>query len=161
MKNLKEAYRPGIFEKYRLDEKVNIDDEEAFAMTRLLARKEGLFVGMSSGAAMVIACRVAESMKDGVVVVIFPDGGERYLSTPLFTVKERVELNLFNTMSRSKEPFEPIVPGKASVYSCGPAAHARMQLGECRRFVFADLLCRYLEYRDYSVNHVINITVSK
>ncbi len=158
LKNLKEAYRPGIFDGKRLDKKVNIDDEEAFEMTRRLAKKEGLFVGMSSGAAMVIACKEAEHMTDGVIVTIFPDGGERYLSTPLFTVREKVDLKLFNTLSRSKEPFEPIVPGKVSIYSCGPTAHARMQLGECRRFVFADLLNRYLDFRDYSVKHIINIT---
>jgi cysteinyl-tRNA synthetase len=158
LKNLKEAYRPGIFEGSRLDKKINIDDEEAFEMTRKLARHEGLFVGMSSGAAMVIACKEAELIADGIIVVIFPDGGERYLSTPLFTVSEKVDFKLFNTLSRSKEPFEPIVPGKVSIYSCGPTAHARMQLGECRRFVFADLLCRYLDYRNYSVKHVINIT---
>ncbi len=44
------------------------------------------------------------------------------------------------------------------MYSCGPTVHDRMHIGECRRFVFADLLFRYLQYRDYSVTHVINIT---
>jgi len=91
-------------------------------------------------------------------VVILPDSGERYLSTPLFTVREKVDLKLFNTMSRSKEPFEPMVPGKVSMYSCGPTAYARMNPGECRRMVFADLLCRYLEFRGYAVKHIMNIT---
>ncbi|MCP4106247.1 MAG: cysteine--tRNA ligase [Desulfobacteraceae bacterium] len=158
LKNVKESYCPEIFEKERLDEKINIDDEEAFEMTRRLAREEGIFVGMSSGAAMVIARKKAECMEQGVIVVIFPDGGERYLSTPLFTVQEKVDLKLFNTMSRTKELFEPSLPGKASVYSCGPTAHARLHSGECRRFVFSDLLCRYLEYREYSVTHIMNIT---
>ena len=158
LKNMKEAYRPEIFEKERIDEIVNIDDEEAFEMTRRLARDEGVFVGMSSGAAMVIARKEAEIMAEGTIVVIFPDGGERYLSTPLFEEREKIDLKLFNTMSRSKEPFEPILPGKVSIYSCGPTAHDRMHPGECRRFVFSDLLCRYLEYRGYSVKHVINIT---
>jgi cysteinyl-tRNA synthetase len=158
LKNLKEAYQPEIFEKYRLDEKINVDDEEAFEMARLLAKQEGIFVGMSSGAAMVIARREAESMTNGTVVVIFPDGGERYLSTPLFAVQEKADVRLFNTLSRKIEPLEPTVPGKVSVYSCGPTAHARMHPGECRRFVFADLLCRYLEYRGYSVKHILNIS---
>ncbi len=158
LKNMKEAYRPEIFEKDRLDKKINIDDEDAYEMTRQLARKEGVFVGMSSGAAMAIAAREAEAMDDGVLVVVFPDGGERYLSTPLFTVREKVDLRLFNTLSRSKETFEPLRPGKASVYSCGPTAHARMHLGEWRRFVFSDLLCRYLEFRGYDVTHIMNIT---
>ena len=158
LKNMKEAYRPEIFEKKRLDEIVNIDDEEAFEMTRRLAKEEGLFVGMSSGAAMVIAQKQSEVMAEGTIVTIFPDGGERYLSTSLFAVQEKVGLKLFNTMGRSKEPFEPLIPGKVSMYSCGPTAHARMHVGECRRFVFSDLLCRFLEFRGYAVTHIMNIT---
>ena len=57
LKNMKEAYCPGIFEKQRLDKKINIDDEEAFEMARNLARTEGLLVGMSSGAAMAVALK--------------------------------------------------------------------------------------------------------
>jgi len=158
LKNMKEAYCPEIFEKARLDKKVNIDDEAAFEMTRRLAREEGLFVGMSSGAAMVVAIKEAAAVSEGTIVVILPDSGERYLSTPLFTVRETIDLKLFNTMSRSKEPFEPMVPGKVSIYSCGPTAHARMNPVECRRMVFADLLCRYLEFRGYAVKHIMNIT---
>ncbi len=158
LKNMKEAYCPGIFDKSRLDQKINIDDEEAFDMTRRLAREEGLLVGMSSGAAMAIAVQQARTMTSGTLVVILPDSGERYLSTPLFVVKEKVNLKLFNTMSRAKEPFEPLVPGKVSVYTCGPTAHAPIHLGEMRRFIVADLLCRYLAYRGYAVKHVMNIT---
>jgi len=158
LKNMKEAYRPEIFEKNLLDEIVNIDDEEAFEMTRRLAREEGIFVGMSSGAALVIARKKAEELTQGTIVVIFPDGGERYLSTELFAVKEKISLKLFNTLSRSKESFEPLLPGKVTQYSCGPTAHAKMHLGECRRFIFSDLLCRYLEYRGYDVTHIMNIT---
>jgi cysteinyl-tRNA synthetase len=158
LKNMKEAYCPEIFEKQRLDKKVNIDDEEAYEMTRRLAKEEGLFVGMSSGAAMTVARKEAAILGKGTVVVVLPDGGERYLSTPLFTVKDKFVLKLFNTMSRKKEPFEPTVPGTATVYSCGPTAHARMHVAEIRRFLFSDLLCRYLEYRDYTVRHIMNIT---
>ncbi len=158
LKNLKEAYRPEIFEKHLLDVKVNVDDEEAFEMTRRLGREEGLFVGMSSGAAMIIAAREAEKMESGAIVMIFPDSGERYLSTPLFAVKKKADIQLFNTMCRSRAPFEPIREGRASVYTCGPTANKRIHLGECRRFVFSDLLCRYLEYRGLRVNHVMNIT---
>jgi cysteinyl-tRNA synthetase len=158
LKNMKEAYCPEIYEKNRLDKKVNIEDEEAFEITRRLAKEEGLFVGMSSGAAMAMAMREAAAIDKGTIVVLFPDGGERYLSTTVFAVKEKINLKLFNTLSRTKEQFEPIVPGKVSMYSCGPTAHARMHVGECRRFVFSDLLCRYLEFRGYSVKHIMNIT---
>jgi cysteinyl-tRNA synthetase len=158
LKNLKEAYCPEIFDKKRLDKKVNVEDEEAYEMARQLARREGIFVGMSSGAAMVAARNEAAAMKDGVIVVILPDGGERYLSTSLFAVQEKASLCLFNMLHRKKEAFNPIVPGSVSIYTCGPTAHARMHLSECRRFVSAELLRSYLAYRGFKVNHVINIT---
>ena len=158
LKNMKEAYCPGIFEKQRLDKKVNIDDEEAFEMARSLAKTEGLLVGMSSGAAMAAALKEARQMHAGTVVVLLPDGGERYLSTSLFNVPEDIGLKLYNTLSKCKEPFEPVVAGNVSLYSYGPAAHARMHIGEMRRYVFADLLSRYLRFRGYHVQHVMNIT---
>ena len=158
LKNMKEAYQPEIFEKRRLDEKVNVEDEPAFEMTRRLAREEGLMVGMSSGAAMVVAADLARTLESGTLVVLFPDGGERYLSTPLFDVQEKIELALFNTMTRKKERFLPINPGKVAMYACGPTAHARMHVGEARRFVFTDLLARYLAYRGFAVKQVMNIT---
>jgi cysteinyl-tRNA synthetase len=157
LKNMKEAYCPEIFEKERLDQKLNVADEDAYEMARRLAREEGIFVGMSSGAAMVAACRVAAKMAAGTLVVLFPDNGERYLSTSLFAVREAVTLKLFNSMSRKKEAFEPQTPGKVNIYSCGPTAHTRIHLGELRRIVFADLLCRYLESRGYAVNHLTDI----
>ena len=158
LKNMKEAYQPEIFEKRLLDEKVNVEDEPAFEMTRRLAREEGLMVGMSSGAAMVVAAEIAQTLEQGTLVVIFPDGGERYLSTPLFAVQEKNDLKLFNTMTRKKELFLPVNPGKVSMYACGPTAHARMHVGEGRRFIFSDLLARYLAYRGYTVKQVMNIT---
>ncbi len=158
LKNMREAYQPEIFEKQLLDEKINIEDEPAFEMTRRLAREEGLMVGMSSGAAMVVAARLAGTLDSGTVVVVFPDGGERYLSTSLFSVQEKIDLSIFNTMTRKKEHFEPITPGKVSIYACGPTAHARMHVGEGRRFVFADLLARYFTFRGFAVKQVMNIT---
>jgi cysteinyl-tRNA synthetase len=158
LKNMKEAYCPGIFEKQRLDNKINIDDEEAFEMARSLARTEGLLVGMSSGAAMAVALKEAQQMNAGTVVVVLPDGGERYLSTSLFTVREDVGLKLNNTLSKRKETFEPFVPGNVSLYSYGPTIHTRMHIGEMRRYVFADQLSRYLRYRGYRVRHVVNIS---
>ena len=158
LKNLKESYVPEIYDKTALDEKIYVDDEEAFDMARRLAKEEGLFVGMSSGAAMAIACKKAMELKEGVIAVLLPDSGERYLSTTLFAVKEKSGLNLYNTVSRSKESFIPMKPGKAGMYSCGPTANEPMGLGHCRRFVFADLLSRYLTYKGLDVTHIINIT---
>jgi cysteinyl-tRNA synthetase len=157
LKNMKEAYRPEIFEKHRLDKIINIEDEEAYEMTRRLALDEGIFVGMSSGAALTGALKEAEQLAGGTMVVVFADSGERYLSTPLFTVRKVVTLKLFNTPARKKEPFEPLRPAEVGVYTCGPTAHDRIDLTEMRRFVFADQLCRYLQYRGYAVKQVMDI----
>ena len=158
LKNLKESYCPEIFDKQQLDEKVNIDDAEAFETTRRLARREGLFVGMSSGAAMAVALRKARTLKTGTIVVILPDGGDRYLSTPLFDAPEKADIQLFDTMQRRKRALETLQPGKVTIYSCGPTAYARLHLGQCRRYVFADLLSRYLRFQGYEVRHLVNIT---
>jgi len=84
LKNMQESIVPGIYEPDLLDEKIEVSDEEAFAAARRLSIDEGIFVGMSSGAALVGAMRVAERMQSGTVVAVFPDRGERYLSTVLF-----------------------------------------------------------------------------
>jgi len=77
------AIVPGVFDKGFPDERLTITTEEAFAMTGRLAREEGLFVGTSSGAALSAAVRVAKKLDEGTLVVMFPDGGERYLSREL------------------------------------------------------------------------------
>ena len=85
LKNMSESIVPKIFNPQKLDERYTVNDEEAFDTTRMLAVKEGIFAGMSSGAAMYIAIRKSSELKEGVIVVIFPDRGDRYLSTSLFT----------------------------------------------------------------------------
>jgi len=84
LKNMKESIVPKIYNPRLFDEKVTVEDEDAFETTRLLAVKEGLFVGMSSGAAVAGALQVAKQMSSGTIVVILPDRGDRYLSTTLF-----------------------------------------------------------------------------
>ncbi|MGQ9818246.1 MAG: PLP-dependent cysteine synthase family protein [bacterium] len=84
LKNMEESIVPKIYNPKALDEKITIEDGDAFETTRLLVRKEGLFVGMSSGAAVAGALRVAEKIDSGTIVVILPDRGDRYLSTTLF-----------------------------------------------------------------------------
>jgi len=158
LKNMKESYRPGIFQKKRLDRIINIDDEEAYQTSRMLANKEGIFVGMSSGAAMAAALSVAKEMKKGRIVVILPDGGERYLSTPLFLVKRKTGLRLYNTLSRNKEEFIPIEENRVTMYSCGPTLCHLIHLGQCRRFLLSDLIRRYMEFKGYKVTHIMNVT---
>ncbi|MCK5098270.1 MAG: pyridoxal-phosphate dependent enzyme, partial [Desulfobacteraceae bacterium] len=158
LKNMKESYTPEIMDKSCFDEKVNIDDDTAFDAARSLAVKEGLFVGMSSGAAMAAAIEEAQRIKKGHIVVIFPDSGERYLSTSLFSVEQHIALSLFNTFSKSKIPFKPLGKEKISVYTCGPTVHKRLNVGQLRRYAFTDLLVRYIEYHNIIVNHVVNIT---
>jgi len=84
LKNMNESIVPKIYNPRELDEKIVIGDGEAFEMTRRLVTKEGLFVGMSSGAAVAGALRIAREMDSGTIVVILPDRGDRYLSTTLF-----------------------------------------------------------------------------
>jgi len=164
LKNMKESYRPGIFDKRLPDDIVNVHDDEAFELIKRLACEEGLFVGMSSGAAMAVALSEAAKLEQGLVVVIFPDGGDRYLSTNIFSVPlveeadQAKALKLINTLTRRKEIFEPLNPGKAGIYSCGPTVHEFAHLGLCRRLVIADLLKRTLEYQGYEVTHVMNVT---
>jgi len=85
LKNMQDAIVPKIYNSEVLDEKIIIKDKDAFQTTRMLAKKEGILVGMSSGAVMAAALQLAEKIDSGVIVVIFPDRGDRYLSTPLFT----------------------------------------------------------------------------
>ena len=84
LKNMTESIVPSIYHPERMDEKVVVEDGEAFETARLLATKEGLFVGMSSGAAVSAALRIAKNIDYGTIVVILPDKGDRYLSTTLF-----------------------------------------------------------------------------
>ncbi len=84
LKNMKESIVPRIYRPEEVDEKIIVEDGEAFETTRRLVTEEGLLVGMSSGAAVAGALRVAEPMESGTIVVILPDRGERYLSTTLF-----------------------------------------------------------------------------
>lgn len=85
LKNMEEAIVPAIYDKTKLDEIIMIDTEEAFEMMREIIKKEAIFVGMSSGAAMLAAIKVANKIDSGTIVTIFPDRGEKYLSTGVFS----------------------------------------------------------------------------
>jgi len=84
LKNMEEAIVPAIYDPSKIDETIMVKTEEAFEMARRIIKEEGIFVGMSSGAAMYTAIEVAKKIKNGTIVVIFPDRGEKYISTNLF-----------------------------------------------------------------------------
>jgi S-sulfo-L-cysteine synthase (O-acetyl-L-serine-dependent) len=84
LKNMQEAIVPEIYDKNRLDEKMTIDDELAFDTCRSLALTEGIFAGMSSGAAVAGALKLAADMTSGTIVTLICDRGDRYLTTALF-----------------------------------------------------------------------------
>lgn len=87
LKNMEEAIVPELYDPSLLDEKVNISDEDAFAMTKRLAREEGIFSGMSAGAAFHVAVELAKKLKEGLIVTLLPDRGEKYMSTPLYCLE--------------------------------------------------------------------------
>ncbi len=84
LKHIASSIVPGIYDPSVHDRKVAVSTEAGYAMARRLAREEGLLVGESTGAAVVAALEVARDLREGVVVVIAPDAGDRYLSTPLW-----------------------------------------------------------------------------
>jgi cysteine synthase B len=84
LKNMCEAIVPPIYNEGELSQKIVVEDEVAFETARLLATHEGIFCGMSGGAAVAGAIRLAAGLDSGTIVVIIPDRGDRYLSTNLF-----------------------------------------------------------------------------
>ena len=159
LKNMKESYKPGIFDKNQADRIVNVDDEDAFETTRRLAREEGLLLGMSSG------------RRGRRRLPSWPGNWTRVLSWPLprtaanatspprvFVEKEKPSLCFFNTLGRSKQAFLPQHLGQAAMYTDGPTMDGYLGLTEARRLMVADLLRRYLEYRGFHVKQVVNLT---
>ena len=84
LKNMEEAIVPEIYDPSKIDTHELIESEEAIEMARQLIKKEGIFAGMSSGAAMLAAYRTAEKISSGNIVVLFPDRAEKYISTVMF-----------------------------------------------------------------------------
>lgn len=84
LKNMEEAIVPAIYDPSKIDIQEMIHSEEAIDMARQLVLREGIFAGMSSGAAMLAAARTAARLDKGNIVVIFPDRAEKYLSTVMF-----------------------------------------------------------------------------
>ncbi len=84
LKYIETSIKPGIFDENRLDRTMFIGTDVAYERARDLARKEGVFVGQSSGAAFEAAIQLAREIKEGVIVFVCPDGGEKYLTTALW-----------------------------------------------------------------------------
>ncbi len=83
-------------------------------------------------------------------------GGAR--AWPMQPTPPSAPLTLFNSLTRSLEQFQPVHPGEARVYSCGPTVYNYPHIGNMRAYVFADVLGRALSYKGYRLTHVINIT---
>ncbi|MCO6500568.1 MAG: cysteine synthase CysM [Vicingus serpentipes] len=77
-------YMPKIFDKKKVDQVIEVSEEEAREMTKRLAQEEGVFAGMSSGGAVATALKLAKTLNKGVLVVVICDRGDRYLSSDLF-----------------------------------------------------------------------------
>ncbi|BBD06928.1 cysteine synthase [Desulfovibrio ferrophilus] len=142
LKNMQESYPPGIFNKHMLDRIVRVEDEEAFDHCRRLAREEGLLVGMSSGAALVGALKVAEELDSGSVVVIFPDGGERYLSTPLFAPPDEQGVRIES--ASGGDAHLGAGTGQLCLYTVGPSLDRPDDPEFWRRLILLDVLARKL-----------------
>ncbi|WP_029894181.1 cysteine synthase [Desulfohalovibrio reitneri] len=150
LKNMQESYPPGIFDKSWPDRIVRVEDEEAFETARRMAREEGLFVGMSSGAAGAAAMQLARELDEagetGLVVFICPDGGERYLSTPLFALEQREGPRVFDLASGGKTPLVRR-PDGLGIFTPGPSLDVPGDLQAWRRILLAETLARRLNAR--------------
>ncbi|WP_462324886.1 cysteine synthase [Desulfoplanes sp.] len=156
LKNMQESYPPGIYDKHVPDRIIHVDDEDAFAMCRDLARKEGIFAGMSSGAAMAGAAQVARELESGLIVCILPDGGDRYLSTSLFTPPAKKGIGLLDT--RTQTLVYPTASNKTvGLFTFGPSLERISELEPWRRVVLLDIVRRYMVSRGGSARTVVGI----
>ena len=88
MQGMGAGFVPGVLDTGVYDDVMRVTEEEAYAMARLLAEKEGILCGISSGAALTAAVRAGRENPGRVIVALLPDTGERYLSTALFAKKD-------------------------------------------------------------------------
>ncbi|BAH76563.1 cysteine synthase [Solidesulfovibrio magneticus] len=143
LKNMQESYPPGIFNKHALDAIVPVEDEDAFAMARRLARDEGILAGMSGGAAMAAAARLAGELAEGLIVVILADSGERYLSTTLFAAPEKKGVALTSVGQPDPVHLDPAAAAPG-LFTFGPPLPEPGDLDAWRRIVTLDVLRRTL-----------------
>jgi cysteine synthase B len=94
LKYMPTALVPGIYDSALADEHLTVSTDEAYSMVRQLARQEGLFVGISSGAALAVSLKLAARLESGMIVTIFPDGGARYSSEHFWSEEEQIRTAL-------------------------------------------------------------------
>jgi cysteine synthase B len=85
LKHMESAIVPGIYDPGLADEDLRVESEDAFEMVRRLAREEGVMAGISSGAALAATLQVARRLEKGLIVTVFPDGAEKYLTEKFWT----------------------------------------------------------------------------
>lgn len=155
LKNMLESYPPGIYDKNALDEILHVEDEVAFETCRRLAREEGIFAGMSSGAAMAGAIQLAERLDSGLVVTLFPDSGERYLSTHLYRREAGSGVTVFDMASNADKMLN--AGAGLGVYTMGPSLDNPDGLDSWRRLVLLDVFVRHLAARGVEVSGVAGL----
>lgn len=156
LKNMQASYPPGIYQKKLLDRVIRIEDELAFSLCREMAKQEGLLAGMSSGAALAGALQVAENLDQGYIVVIFPDGGERYLSTSLFIAPAEQGLALYNIKNK-KKVYLDIEKPNISLFTPGPPPDAPAEIDVWRRLLFTDIFVRYLKKKEMDCQALVGV----
>jgi len=156
LKNMLESYPPGIYNKKTLDEILHVDDETAFETCRKLASEEGLFVGMSSGAAMGGALQLAERIDSGLIVVVFPDSGERYLSTHLYKQQAGSGITVFDMASGADKHLNTATG--LGVYTMGPSLDNPDGLDAWRRVILMDVFARHLASRGVEASTTVGLT---
>jgi len=160
LKNMQESYPPGIYDKRALDRIIHIEDEEAFACARRLAREEGILSGMSAGAALAGALRIAGELdevgEEGLIVFICPDTGERYLSTTLFAPPARHGLGVRSVATGCLEILGSPSGGHA-LFTPGPSLDELGDLEVWRRIVWLDVLAKALADRGQNVRLAVGL----
>lgn len=157
LKNMQESYPPGIYDKHKMDRIIHVEDEDAFEACRTLAKKEGLFVGMSSGAACAGAAKIAAELDEGLVVAIFPDGGERYLSTPLFRPPLVKGPKVFDHSS-GKERVLDLGSSDTGLVTIGPSFDNPYDPEAFRRIILLDVMTRHLERQGGSISALVSMS---
>jgi len=160
LKNMQESYPPGIYDKRALDRIIHVEDEEAFSCSRRLAREEGILSGMSAGAALAGALRIARELDEageaGLIVFICPDTGERYLSTTLFSPQDRHGLGVRSVATGCLECLGSPAGGHA-LFTPGPSLDELGELDAWRRIVWLDVLGKALAERGGSVRMAVGL----